>query len=79
MGKEALTLTQLKQLIHNGVLIPDAYSSQGFTITFRGKPIKLTPLQEEMAVKFAQKFGTPYTEDRTFLPNFMKDFARLLG
>jgi DNA topoisomerase-1 len=79
MGKEALALTQLKQLIHKGVLIPDAYSPQGFTITFRGKPVTLTPLQEEMAVKFAQKFGTPYTEDRTFCSNFMKDFAEALG
>jgi hypothetical protein len=51
MAKETLALTQLKQLIHNGVLIPDAYSPQGFTITFRGQPIKLTPLQEEMAVR----------------------------
>ncbi len=71
--------TQLKQLIHNGVLIPDPYTPQGFTISFRGKPTKLNPLQEEMAVKFAQKFGTPYAEDRTFCSNFMKDFAEALG
>jgi hypothetical protein len=70
---------RLKQLIHNGVLIPDAYVPQGFTITFRGTPLQLTPLQEEMAVKFAQKFGTPYTEDPTFCSNFMKDFAKGLG
>jgi DNA topoisomerase I len=69
----------MKQLIHNGVLIPDAYVPQGFTITLRGKPITLTLLQEEMAVKFAQKFGTPYTEDPTFCANFMKDFAEALG
>ncbi len=70
---------RMKQLIHNGVLIPDAYVPQGFTITFRGTPLKLTPLQEEMAVKFAQKFGTPYTEDPAFCSNFMKDFAKELG
>ena len=70
---------QLKQLKHNGVLIPDAYTPQSFTITFRGNPLKLNPLQEEMAVKFAQKFGTPYTEDRAFCSNFMKDFAEALG
>jgi hypothetical protein len=69
----------LKQLIHNGVLIPDSYVPQGFTITLRGTPLNLTPLQEEMAVKFAQKFGTPYTEDPTFCSNFMKDFAKALG
>ena len=70
---------KLQQLKHMGVLIPDPYQPQGFTISFRGKPLKLTPLQEEMAVKFAQKFGTPYTEDPGFCSNFMKDFARELG
>lgn len=71
--------TQLKQLIHNGVLVPDPYTPQGFTITFRGRPIKLNPLQEEMAVKFAQKFGTPYAEDQKLRSNFMNDFAKALG
>ena len=33
--------TGLKQLIHNGVLVPDAYAPQGFTLTFRGTPLKL--------------------------------------
>jgi DNA topoisomerase-1 len=74
-----LASTQLKHLIHNGVLIPEPYTTQGFTISFRGTPIKLTPLQEEMAVKFVQKFGTPYVEDRAFCSNFMKDFAKELG
>jgi DNA topoisomerase-1 len=74
-----LASTQLKQLRHNGVLIPDAYTPQGFTISYQGKEIILTPHQEEMAVKFAQKFGTPYVEDATFCSNFMKDFAKALG
>ena len=69
----------LKQLEHKGVLVPDPYQPQGFTITFRGQPLKLNPLQEEMVVKFAQKFGTPYVEDREFQSNFMKDFADALG
>lgn len=38
----------------------------------------MNPLQEEMAVKFAQKFGTPYAEDQKFRSNFMKDFAEAL-
>lgn len=69
----------LKHLVHNGVLVPDAYAPQSFTLTFRGAPLKLTPLQEEMAVKFAQKFGTPYAEDQKFRCNFMEDFAKALG
>ena len=73
------TGAKLEELIHNGVLIPEPYVPQGFTITFRGNPLKLTPLQEEMAVKFAQKFGTPYTEDQGFCSNFMQDFAKALG
>ena len=71
--------SKLKQLIHNGVLIPDQYVPQGFTITFRGRSLKLSPLQEEMAVRFAQKFCTPYAEDRKFRSNFMQDFGKGLG
>jgi DNA topoisomerase I len=71
--------TQLKQLIHNGVFVPDPYTPQNFMISFRGKTLKLNPLQEEMAVKFAQKFGTPYAEDVKFRSNFMKDFSKALG
>jgi DNA topoisomerase-1 len=74
-----LALTQLKQLIHNGVLIPDTYVQQGFTIRCRGQPLKLDSLQEEMAVRFVQKFGTPYFEDKKFRFNFMEDFAKALG
>jgi len=70
--------SKLKQLIHHGVLIPDAYTPQGFTLSYRGRQLKLTPLEEEMAVKFAQKFGTPYVEDRKFCQNFMQDFAEVL-
>ena len=69
----------LKHLIHNGVMIPDPYKPQGFTIPFRGRLLTLNPLQEEMAVKFAQKFGTPYVEDSTFRSNFMECFAAALG
>ncbi len=69
----------MRQLIHNGVLIPAPYQPQGFVIKIRGKPVALNPLQEEMAVKFAQKFGTQYVEDRTFCLNFMSEFGKALG
>jgi len=74
-----LALTELKQLVHSGILIPDAYAPRGFTIKFRGQPLKLNPLQEEMAVRFVQKFGTPYFEDKAFRSNFMEGFAKVLG
>jgi DNA topoisomerase-1 len=60
-------------------LVPDAYVPEVFSLSFRGRPLKLTPVQEEMAVKFAQKFGTPYAEDQKFRSNFMEDFAKALG
>jgi len=69
----------MNKLSHNGVLIPEPYRPQGFTIQFRGKSIALNALQEEMAVKFAQKFGTHYIEDKGFCSNFMKDFAKALS
>lgn len=69
----------MKQFLHNGVMIPAAYEPRGFTIKVLGKQVNLTPLQEEMAVKFVQKFGTPYVEDKRFCANFMEDFAKALG
>jgi DNA topoisomerase-1 len=44
-----------------------------------GKPIRLTAEQEEMAVAWAKKVGTPYVNDRVFAKNFHRDFSRKLG
>jgi DNA topoisomerase-1 len=69
----------LKQLIHNGVIVPDPPSPLGLVFTIRGEPVTLTPRQEEMALAWAKKQGTPYVEDRTFVRNFMSDFSEALG
>jgi len=68
----------LRQLIHNGVLVP-RYEAKGFYISFRGKKIKLSPEQEEMAVAWVKKLGTEYAEDDVFVKNFFQDFARALN
>ena len=69
----------LTQLIHNGVLAPEPPAPRGLVLDIRGAPVVLTPKQEEMALAWARKEGTPYVEDRIFVLNFMGDLTRELG
>lgn len=69
----------MKQLIHNGVLIPKKPEWKKLHIKVRGKRIDLTPEQEEMAVAWVKKLGTEYVEDPVFVKNFFKDFCKALG
>jgi DNA topoisomerase-1 len=41
--------------------------------------MKLSDEQEEMAVAWAKKFGTPYVDDPKFVENFHEDFGKTLG
>jgi DNA topoisomerase-1 len=66
-------------LHHNGVLVPPKYEGKGLTIKVKGKEIKLTTEQEEMAMSWAKKVGTPYVEDPVFAKNFHRDFSKKLG
>ncbi|MGQ9492972.1 MAG: hypothetical protein ACUVR2_04335 [Anaerolineae bacterium] len=69
----------LTQLIHNGVLVPPPPEPHGLVLIIRGKPVQLTPKQEEMALAWAKKQGTPYVEDNVFVHNFLQDFSAALG
>ena len=69
----------MEQLHHNGVLVPPRYAGKGLTIKVREEKIKLTPEQEEMALAWAKKVGTPYVEDPVFAKNFHSDFSKKLG
>ncbi len=69
----------MKSLHHNGVLIPAQYKGKGLTVKIKGKETKLTTDQEEMAVAWAKKVGTPYVEDKVFAKNFYNDFSEKLG
>jgi len=69
----------MEQLSHKGVLVPPRYNGRGFTIKVNGNRIKLTSEQEEMALAWAKKVGTPYVEDRVFAKNFHRDFSKKLG
>jgi DNA topoisomerase-1 len=69
----------LSQLIHNGVVVPEPPPPTGMVLAINGEPVNLTPKQEEMALAWAKKQGTPYVEDRTFIRNFLDDFGQELG
>jgi len=69
----------MNQLHHNGVLIPPRYEVKNLKIKVRGRNIKLTPEQEEMAVAWAKKIGTHYVEGHVFAKNFHRDFSKKLG
>ncbi|NQT08724.1 DNA topoisomerase I, partial [Candidatus Bathyarchaeota archaeon] len=69
----------MEQLHHNGVLVPPAYAGQGLTVIARGETVLLNDEQEEYAMAWAKKIGTPYVEDPVFADNFHADFSELLG
>jgi DNA topoisomerase I len=70
---------QWETLSHSGVSFPAPYLSDPRTnkITILGKQISMNPEQEEMAVAWAKKIGTPYVEDPVFQANFLSDFLKL--
>jgi DNA topoisomerase I len=69
----------LNQLIHQGVLIPAPPDYRGVIIRVKNQDVNLNPKQEEIAIAWAKKQGTPYVEDSVFVRNFMIDFSRALG
>ena len=69
----------MNTLHHNGVIVPPKYKGRGLSVKIKGQPTKLNDEQEEMAVAWAKKVGTPYVEDPTFVENFHEDFDNKLG
>src|SRR5487761_60262 len=70
---------QWATLSHNGVVFPEPYKSdpRTNTISIKGEKIVMNLAQEEMAVAWAKKIGTPYVEDPVFQKNFLSDFLKL--
>lgn len=66
-------------LVHNGVIFPPPYKSHGVKMLYKGKPVDLTPEQEEVATMFAVMKDTDYAQKETFLENFMNDWRKILG
>ena len=69
----------MKSLLHNGVLVPPKNIAKGLTIKIKEIGIKLNDEQEEMAVAWTKKVGTPYVEDKVFQRNFHEDFSKKMA
>lgn len=66
-------------LVHHGVLFPPEYEPHGVRMLYDGKPVDLTPEQEEVASMFAIMKETDYMSKPTFLHNFWDGFKAVLG
>jgi DNA topoisomerase-1 len=69
----------MEQLHHNGVFVPPRYEGQGLTVKVRGETVRLNDEQEERAMAWAKKIGTPYVEDPVFADNFHAYLSEMLG
>ncbi len=69
----------MNTLHHNGVIVPPKYKGRGLSVKIKGQPVSLNDEQEEMAVAWAKKIGTPYVDDPKFAENFHGDFGKALG
>jgi DNA topoisomerase-1 len=66
-------------LVHSGVLFPPEYEPHGIKMLYDGKPVDLTPDQEEVASMFAIMKETDYMNKPKFLQNFWNGFKEVLG
>ncbi|XP_076900366.1 DNA topoisomerase 1 beta-like [Bidens hawaiensis] len=66
-------------LVHNGVIFPPPYNPHGIKMLYKGKPVDLTPEQEEVATMFAVMLDTDYMTKPVFKQNFWNDWRKLLG
>ncbi|CAN6548121.1 unnamed protein product [Malus baccata var. baccata] len=66
-------------LKHNGVIFPPPYNPHGVKMLYNGKPVTLTPEQEEVATMYAVMKDTDYVLKETFRNNFWADWHKLLG
>jgi len=67
-------------LEHNGVLFPPAYVAHGVKMLYDGKPVDLTPEQEEVATFYSTVIESEqFSKNPVFNTNFFLDFSKLLG
>ncbi|XP_057849059.2 DNA topoisomerase 1 alpha [Cryptomeria japonica] len=66
-------------LEHNGVIFPPPYKPHGVKMLYNGKPVDLSPEEEEVATMFAVMKDTDYATKPKFLENFWSDWKQILG
>lgn len=67
-----------KTLDHNGILFPPPYEPHGVKILYKGKPVDLTPAQEELAGFYAMRLETDWVKKKQYNINFFKEFRKEL-
>ena len=65
-------------LDHNGVVFAPPYVAHGIPIKYKGKEVKLTEDQEEIATMFALMIETDYAQKDKFKKNFFREFTKIL-
>lgn len=67
-------------LLHNGIYFPVLYTPlpSSVKVLYDGKPVSLTPQQEEPAYLYAKYIGTEYVENKRFKKNFFNDWKKML-
>ncbi|KAH7820743.1 TOP1, topoisomerase IB [Monocercomonoides exilis] len=68
-----------KTLEHNGVILPPPYEPHGIKMLYDGKPVTLTPKQEEIATYYAQVMERESSKKPIFQKNFFNEFRKVLG
>jgi len=68
-----------KTLRHCGVMFPPEYEPHGVKMLYDGKPIDLTPEEEEVASMYASMLHSDYPNKPTFVKNFWDGFREVLG
>lgn len=67
-------------LVHNGVIFPPPYEPHGVKMMYEGKPVDLSPEQEEVTIIYAVMKDTDYVQKKqTFRNNFWNDWRKWLG
>ncbi|KAL9236257.1 hypothetical protein vseg_010950 [Gypsophila vaccaria] len=66
-------------LVHSGVIFPPPYQPHGVKMLYDGKPVTLTPEQEEVATMYAVMLETDYIQKDKFNENFFSDWKKILG
>ncbi|KAK2949096.1 putative DNA topoisomerase 1 beta [Blattamonas nauphoetae] len=68
-----------KTLSHNGLIFSPPYVPHGVKMLYDGKPVTLTPFQEEIATQYAQIMERDVAKRPIFQKNFFAQFKKILG
>jgi len=66
-------------LEHKGVIFAPEYEPHGIKMLYDGKPVALTPAEEEPATWYAVMYESDYLQKKIFRDNFWKDWKVILG